>query len=67
MNTGLQIHQRGFTLLELLSALAILSITLVMAIPTYKDFKTHSKILEGINMVDAVLLSVGETYQTNES
>ena len=65
MDNGLHIHQRGFTLLELLSSLAIVSIIMMMAIPTYKDYKTRGKISEGIYMVDQVLLRVGETYQTS--
>ena len=63
MNTALQIHQRGFTLIELLSTLAILSIVMVMAIPTYNDYKTRAKISDGISMVGEVLLRVSETYQ----
>ncbi len=58
-----QVHQRGFTLIELLSALSILSILMMMAIPTYKDYRTRGKISEGISIVSIVLSKVEETYQ----
>ncbi|GEM_PF-1069282 len=65
MDTKLQINQRGFTLIELLVALAILSIVMVMAIPSYKDYKTRSRISEGISLVDEVLSKVAEIYMTS--
>ena len=63
MDTRPQVHQRGFTLIEHLSALAILSILMMMAIPTYKDYRTRGKISEGISIVSIVLSQVEETYQ----
>ena len=53
---------RGFTLLELMIVLFIISILVMIAIPAYQDYKTRVKISEGINLAGAVATSVAEYY-----
>jgi len=59
------IRQDGFTLLEVLIALSIISILAVIALPTYFDYEVRAKISEGFSLVDPVKNMVLEYYETN--
>ncbi len=61
LNTKYQ--PNGFSLLEILVALSIISVMLMIAIPLYSDYVTRTKVSEGTSIVTNVLLRVEETYR----
>lgn len=60
-------HQQGFTLMEILIALTIVSILGVIAVPMYLDYDVRAKISEGLALAGPVKLMVSEYYQTTGS
>ena len=56
--------QRGFTLLEILIALSIVSILAVVAVPIYLDYEVRAKITEGFAVADPVKEMVIEYHTT---
>lgn len=65
--TKVPMDQDGFTLLELLSAIAIVSILMLIAIPVYSDYRSRAKVSEGLYLVGKVLSNVEETYRETGS
>lgn len=61
--TGTPQRQDGFTLLELMMSLFIISILLVIAIPLYLDYQTRVKLSEGVNIAGALATSISEYHQ----
>ena len=57
--------QRGFTLVELMVVVAILSIILMIAIPAYLDYAIRTQVSEGMSIFPTVKQNVVETYFTN--
>ncbi len=56
--------QSGFTLIELIVVVAIISILGVIALPTYMDYTIRSKITEGIGLSAPVKVAVSEAFIT---
>lgn len=56
--------QGGFTLIELMSAVGIVSILASVALPAYRDYSVRAKVTEGIVQMSAAKSSVAEYYQT---
>jgi type IV pilus assembly protein PilA len=56
--------QRGYTLIELMVTLAVLSILLLIAIPTYQDYAVRAKISEGVVGVGRFKVAVVDTFLT---
>ncbi|MBC6414581.1 MAG: pilin [Chromatiales bacterium] len=54
----------GFTLIELMIAIAIVGILLSLAIPTYQDYTVRAKISEAMNIASALKVMVSEYYIT---
>jgi len=54
--------QRGYTLLELMMTLFIISILALIAIPLYQDYKTRVKISEGVNLAGALGTTIAEYH-----
>ena len=57
-------RQHGFSLLEILFALSIVSIFAVIAIPTYLDYMVRAEITEGFALAEPVKITVTEYYET---
>jgi len=55
---------KGFTLIELMIAIAIVAILLSLAIPTYQDYTVRAKISEAMNIASAFKVMVSEYYIT---
>jgi len=55
--------ERGLTLLELLIALAILSILIVLALPAYTGYRLRANIAEGIGLALPLKYHALENYQ----
>ena len=55
---------KGFTLIELMIAIAIVGILLSLAIPTYQDYTVRAKISEAMNVASSLKVMVSEYYIT---
>ena len=55
-------QNKGFTLIELMAVVAILSILLVVAIATYQDYLIRSKVSEGLAFAAEARTSVSDYY-----
>jgi type IV pilus assembly protein PilA len=53
---------KGFTIIELMAVLAIVSILAMIALPVYSDYVLRSKISEGLGFAGAAKTMVTETY-----
>ena len=51
---------KGFTLIELMIAIAIVAILLVMAVPAYQDYTIRSKIAECVNGAAVPKVAISE-------
>lgn len=61
------LSQQGFTLLELLTVVAVASILMVVSLPIYFDYATRAKVSEGINLMGEFKTRVTDTYYANGS
>jgi len=58
-------QQRGFSLLELMAVIAIVSALLAIAIPMYQSYRVRAKIGVGISAMAPLKSAVSIHYQTN--
>ena len=54
----------GFTLIELMIAVAIISILAAVAVPTYQDYTVRAKVSEALNVAASAKVSITEYYIT---
>ena len=59
--------QKGFTLIELMIVVAIIGILAAIAIPAYQDYTIRAQVTEGLNLADALKVSVADYYTQNGS
>ncbi len=59
--------KQGFTLIELMIVVAIISILGSMAIPTYQDFIIRAQITEAMNLADGVKKAITHYYVANQT
>lgn len=56
---------RGFTLIELMIVVAIISILVAIAIPNYNDYVTRSKITEAVGTLSDLRVRMEQYFQDN--
>lgn len=56
----------GFTLIELMVVVAIMTILATMAVPTYQDRVIRAQVTEGLNLAEFVKQSVQAHYTKNQ-
>ena len=57
----------GFTLIELMIAVAIVGILTMIALPAYKDYVKRGKLTEAFNQLSACSVTMGQYYQDNRT
>ena len=62
---GKRTRARGFTLIELMVVVAILSIITMIAIPAYMDYTIRTKVSEGLAMFGPIKQNIADAYYTN--
>lgn len=62
MNT---IKNKGFTIIELMIAVAIIGILAAIAVPAYSNYTTRARVSESLALADSAKTAVAEYYQSN--
>ena len=57
-------YNSGFTIVELMVIVSIISILVVIAIPAYQDYAIRSKVTEGLTFAAEARTSISERYYT---
>ena len=62
-----RLTNRGFTLIELMIVIAIVSILVSLALPAYQNYTIRAKASEGLSVGAAAKLAIEESCQTDSS
>ncbi|MEH6582100.1 MAG: pilin [Halioglobus sp.] len=65
--TRQQSRNKGFTLIELMGVIAIVSILAVLSISAYSNFTVRAKVGEGLSFADEAKTAVTEAYYTTNT
>jgi type IV pilus assembly protein PilE len=57
--------QRGFTLIELMIAVAIVAILLALALPSYRDYVLRGQLTDARNLLSTTAAQLEQFYQDN--
>ena len=55
-------HTKGFTLLELLTVVAVISILVVVSLPMYFNYAARAQVVEGVNLMGEFKTRVTDSY-----
>jgi type IV pilus assembly protein PilA len=58
-------HQSGFTIIELMIAVAIIGVLAAIAVPAYSNYINRAKVSEALTFAATAKTAVAETYQSN--
>lgn len=58
-------NNKGFTIIELMIAVAIIGILAAIAIPAYSNYTARAKASEALTLADSAKTAVSEYYQSN--
>lgn len=61
---GMEMKQKGLTLIELMVVVAILGILVTLAVPAYRDHAVKARVSEGLYLTEGAKLAVAETAMT---
>ena len=56
---------QGFTLIELMIAVAIIGILVAVGVPQYQNYVARSQAIEGVNLAGGIKTALAEYYNTN--
>lgn len=59
--------QKGFTLIELMIAVAIIGILAAIAIPNYQDYVIRARLVDGTNALSSMRANLEQHFQDNRS
>lgn len=60
-------YSRGFTLVELMMVVAIISIMATMAVPTYQDHIIRTQVSEATRLADGIKQAIDEYYKHHKT
>ncbi len=58
-------NNKGFTIIELMIAVAIIGILAAIAVPAYSNYTNRAKVSEALGLADSAKTAVSEYYQSN--
>ena len=56
---------QGFTLIELMIAVAIIAVLVAVGVPQYQNYVARSQAIEGVNLAGGIKTALAEYYNTN--
>ena len=56
---------QGFTLIELMIAVAIIGVLVAVGVPQYQNYVARSQAIEGVNLAGGIKTALAEYYNTN--
>ncbi len=62
LNNNQELNHKGFTLIEVMVAVAIIGILVAVAVPQYQDYIARGRVVEGLNLASSAKLAVTEAY-----